>query len=138
MEEASEEKLKEKIAIMRYIETQLGAAQQQMLNLERALIEINTTRLALASIKDLGKDTASLLPLGSGVFARGILTKQEKVLMDIGSGVIVEKTPEEILKLLETKEANVRNDINNIQQFINSLEKQYSEIGTELRKMAKK
>ena len=133
----TKEKISENIARMRYIESQLGTIQQQLVDFNRALMEIGNTMYALESVKKLKKDSASLMSLGAGIFAEGILKKQDKVSVDIGAGTVVEKTIAEAEEFLRAREEEVKNNLTTLQNTAANMEKQYLDLGKEVQELRK-
>jgi len=133
MAKTKEDEAREILAKLRFIEGQMATVQGQLSMLERGLVEIGTTKMSLDSIKTLAKDSNSLLPLGSGMFAKGVLLKQDKVLVDVGAGTIVEKELTEAEKILETREKDIRTNMTNFQQLLATFEKQYNELADRAR-----
>ena len=121
-----ENEAREVIAKLKYIESQIAALQGQLGMLDRGLMEIAATKASLASIKELTKETSSLLPLGSGMFAKGTLSKQDKILTDVGAGAIVEKDITETDKILDGREKDIRANIINFQQALANMENEYN------------
>ena len=121
-----ENEAREVIVKLKYIESQIATLQGQLGMLDRGLMEIATTKTSLASIKELTKETGSLLPLGSGMFAKGTLSKQDKILTDVGAGAIVEKDIAEADKILDGREKDIKANILNIQQALANMESEYN------------
>src|SRR3990170_5287398 len=82
----------ENVVRMRQIEAEASNIQNNLMALERALMETTTTLIALSAMKGLTSIKESQIPLGSGVFAGGTLKKSDKVLLDIGAGAVVERS----------------------------------------------
>ena len=118
---------------LKYLENQMTTAQGQMNMLERGMMEIGNTRLTISSLKSLSKDANSLLPLGSGMFAKGTLAKQEKILVDVGAGAIIEKDITEAEKILEGRESDIRTNMTNVQNMLINLEREYNELADKAR-----
>lgn len=134
-EKSKDIELREIIAKLRYIEGQIASAQAQLQMFERGMLEIGNTKLALNSLKTLSKDTGSLLPIGSGMFAKGTLSKQDKILVDAGAGAIVEKDVADAEKVLDSRESEIRTSMLNIQQTLAVLEKEYNVLGEKARSL---
>jgi len=134
-EKSKENQMKEILVNLKYLEGQIAAVHAQLQVLERGLIEIGTTKISLDSIKDLKKDASSLYPLGSGMFAKGTLAKQDRLLVDVGAGAIIEKDITDAEKILQSREADVRTNITNYQNLLANLEKQYNDLAEKARSL---
>jgi len=134
-EKNKENQMKEILANLKYLESQIAAVHAQLQVLERGLIEIGTTKISLDSIKDLKKDVSSFYPLGSGMFAKGTLMKQDRLLVDVGAGAIIEKDITDAEKILQSREADIRTNITNYQGLLANLEKQYNDLAEKARSL---
>jgi prefoldin alpha subunit len=135
-EKTKEAQLRELLVNLKFLESQIATVQGQLSLLERGLIEIGTTRTSIKSIKELKKDTNALYPLGSGMFAKGILAKQDKILVDVGAGAVIEKELEEAEKLLDSRESDIKSNITNYQNLLANLEKQYNDLADKARSLS--
>ena len=134
-ERHKEDEMRQILVNLKYLESQMAAVQAQLQVLERGLIEIGTTKTSLESIKDLKKDVSSLYPLGSGMFAKGTLAKQDKLLVDVGAGAIIEKYIPDAEKILASRESDIRTNITNYQGLLSNLEKQYNDLAEKARSL---
>ena len=125
----------EEIHKLQYLESQLEALRQQMVGLEATLVELERVKYALESIQALSSESESYLPLGAGVYTKGRVSKPENLLVDIGTGVIVEKPPEEVQELLEKKQEETEKTLEESQRMEAAIEKQYSEIAKRLQEV---
>jgi len=132
-EKNKENQVREILVRLKYLENQMTTAQAQMNMLERGMMEIGNTRLTISSLKSLSKDANSLLPLGSGMFAKGTLAKQEKILVDVGAGAIIEKDITEAEKILESRESDIKTNMTNVQNMLINLEREYNELADKAR-----
>jgi len=130
-----DEEARELLFKLKYLENQMAAVQGQLSVLDRGLLEIASTKTALGSLKKITKESSSLLPLGSGIFAKGMLLKQDKVLMDVGGGAIVEKDIMQAEEVLSSREKDIQNNLTNYQQALVTLEKQYNELADKARSL---
>jgi prefoldin alpha subunit len=77
--------------------------------LERALLE---SRAALESIKGLdGKSPEVLTQIGGGAMLRSPPPSTDKVLLNIGANVVIEKSKEEAVAMLEERSRDVEKTI---------------------------
>jgi prefoldin alpha subunit len=77
--------------------------------LERALLE---SRAALESIKGLdGKSTEVLTQIGGGVMLHSPPPSTDRVLINVGANVVIEKSKEEAVAILEERSRDVEKTI---------------------------
>ena len=103
---------------------------QRLTQIEDQIVRLNNVKEehthVSTTLDNINKDTiqSSLLPLGAGIHLPTTLKKDQTTLVDIGSGILLEKNPQEATKILE-------NRISEIQMLIDSLTTEYQK--TELK-----
>jgi prefoldin alpha subunit len=99
---ANEEEL-EKISDELQLQQAKGEAiRQQIQALQGSVVEISAAMEALQNIKKAKGDT--LVPVGAGVFFSCPKPDQDRVVMNIGAGIMVNRKPEEALRILEERQ----------------------------------
>ena len=123
-ETSDEERLNSLVVEVRVLEGTYNELTSRQNLLERALLE---SRSALDAIKGLGEKPPNevLMQIGGGAMLRGPPPATEKVLVNVGSNVVIEKPREEAMAILETRSRDV-------EKTIISLINQRNEIGQRL------
>lgn len=95
----------------------LATYQQYQAQAEGIMRQINLTQLtaegldrALGAVDELDKAEVGqeiLVPIGSGSFIHGKLASKEKVILNVGSGVSIEKTATDAKEILSIRKAEV-------------------------------
>ncbi|HDJ97217.1 MAG: prefoldin subunit alpha [Thermoprotei archaeon] len=111
----------------------LAAEYQRRIDLlNAALEEISNAKTAVSELESLQNDEEMLVPLGAGVMARAAY-RRGRLLVNIGSGVIVEKDFDEVKSFLESREKTVRDTINKLsleyQKILNRLAEIEKQLG---------
>jgi prefoldin alpha subunit len=105
---------------------QSRALQQQLGALQAAIADI---RGALETLRSLDKATQGIMvPLGAGAMMKAKLVNEGKVLIDIGSGFIAEKTIPEGLAVLEDRLKRTEEAGERTQKAVAQLAEHLSEI----------
>jgi len=71
--------------------------QQNITNLEKHITELNKIDDNIETITKVELNQETLIPIGNGLFIRGTIKDTSKFIMNVGSGVCVEKTVDEAL-----------------------------------------
>ena len=110
------------------------AIRQQIQAMQGSILEVSAAQEALKNLQKAKGDT--LVPLGAGVFMSCPKPDIDKVVMSIGAGVMVQKKPEETIKLLDeriTKMSEAINlaqaDLGTVIKSIESLTERAGELG---------
>jgi prefoldin alpha subunit len=103
--------------------------QQQLEVLQHQLGELQQVRETIASVEGIQKDQEVLVPLGAGVYVRGNITPTEKVIMNVGATVVVEKsakaaekTVDDQIKQLETIGQQMNEELAQVSQLMQMLQ----------------
>ena len=121
-----------KIMEMRAVQARIEDGQRKLESLQTFSTELT---VALNTVNNLADTKAgeSLFPIGSGVFVRASVS-DAKVLVEIGAGVVAEKTPEEASAILKQRFNEVINAANQIQAQLNELMDRNDKLVDELQK----
>lgn len=106
-----------------YYRQQADGIQQRMGQIQGLVSESEATLNALGS---LNGDT--LMPLGSGAFAKVAISDPQKVLLEVGGRVLVEKTVAEAKALVETRKSELQKALDELNRAMDKISKRVSEL----------
>jgi prefoldin alpha subunit len=89
---------------MKVIEQQVQQVQQYLELLEQQVIELHTLMDAIHSFKDLPAGSHTLAPLANGIFFPCETKACNTFYVNVGSGIVVEKTADQAITLLNTQQ----------------------------------
>jgi len=105
-------------------QTRGEAIRQQMGQMQQTVIEIGSAMEAITNLKKAKGDT--LVPIGAGVFVSCPKPDPDRVLINIGANLMVNKKPEDAVKMLEDRQKKVREAMqeaqNELQQIVRMIE----------------
>jgi len=98
----SEEKAQQLMYQMQMLEsyfTELSQRENSLLNV------FNEATYAIESIKGIGKKSESdtLIPIGMGTFIKTKISSGEKIVLNVGAGVAIEKDKDSAINFLESR-----------------------------------
>jgi len=96
------EDIQNKVMEMQIMEGRLKQIDQQLEAIDQQINDDNKLIEHLEELKDTSKSDA-VFPLGGGVFVKGSVDKTDKVLVNIGSKILAEKTIDESKELIEKR-----------------------------------
>jgi len=105
-----EERVNNLIAEVRMLESTYNDLSSRQSLLERILIE---TRSSLDTIKGLSASSSEevLVPVGGGILLRASPPKTDKVLLNIGANVVVERTKDVATKFMDARAGDLEENI---------------------------
>lgn len=121
-----EEEFREKLLTYRYLEARLESIAAQKNILMNKISEITAT---LNSIEELVKNDNILFPIGSEAFVPGKILEKNKVIVEIGANVALEKDIDNAKIILEKRKKE-------IERTNSELEVEIVQISNSLRKLA--
>jgi prefoldin alpha subunit len=116
----------------------LAAYQQYQAQAEGIMRQINLTQLtaeglerAMGAVDALDKAEIGqeiLVPIGSGSFIHGKLASKEKVVLNVGAGVSIEKTAAEAKEALKIRKAEVLSGAQKLNEVLAKIDQEMQRI----------
>ncbi|HON36793.1 MAG TPA: prefoldin subunit alpha [Methanothrix sp.] len=103
------------------ISHQLGLAQIAAQGLERALG-------AVEALEEAEVDQEILVPIGSGSFIHGKLASKENVVLNVGGGVSIEKSPAEAKEILKLRKNEVLEGSKKLSEILAKIDQEMQKI----------
>lgn len=100
---------------------QLSLTQMTAEGLERALLAVEALDTA-----QVGQEI--LVPIGSGSFIHGSLASKEKVVLNVGAGVSIEKTAAEAKDILKVRKAEVLEGSKKLNEVLAKIDQEMQKI----------
>jgi len=113
-----QKELNEKYFELQILEQQLKQVNQQLLGMDNQLLELQRIKDNLDDIANTNKDTEMLVAIGGGVFSKAELKDPNKVLMNVGANIVVEKD-------IASSKVVVDHQIGQITDVIKQLEQEF-------------
>ena len=85
------------------LDQQIKQFQEQIQSIDMKLIELSTLKQALQDMPAIKEKSEILTPISNGVFIKAKVQKTDKLLINVGNNVVVEKTLKESQILLDKK-----------------------------------
>jgi len=120
MEKDSQE-LQQRHMEMQIISQQMQQIQQQLQMIETQLVEVASTKEALSDLEKTKTGSEILAPVSNGIFVKGSLSDNQKLSVNVGSGVVVEKTIPEVIKIIEEQEQEIKNAYENLTEELQKM-----------------
>ncbi len=129
-----EEEMQEKIVLYQLLQKHLEELSNQAAVLENKLIEIETTRNTLSDIKKMREKGELVFPLGSGCYGYGRLDDKEKVMVDVGAGNLIDKTPAQAAAFLDEKREDIKRLGERLVKEVTDVSERMNRLAEELQK----
>ncbi len=122
---AQDEEIRELIYKLQLFQAESESLQRQASLIELSLNEIENTIQTLNSMNGVKAGQEVIVPIGAGAHIYAIIARLDKVIINIGAGISVEKNIEDTKKILEKRREELRRGY---EQIINNLSTVTAEI----------
>jgi prefoldin alpha subunit len=99
----------EKYQEMQMLDYQIKQVQKLIENIDVQLLEISGTIDALQEFEKLNHNDEILFPIANGIFAKGVLTDNKMLKINVGSNVVVEKSAKDTIVMMEKQAKDIEN-----------------------------
>ncbi len=121
----SEEELRRLSVEMRYLEQTAEALQQRISMVNAAITDLSYASATLDGIEKEKENAEMLVPIGGSSYVKAKLVDSDKILINMGSGVSVEKN------LAEAK-VTLKERLDELEKTMTSAQQQFSQIAERL------
>jgi len=130
-----QKELQEKIITYRVLEARLNSFLKQRDLITSKLLELQST---LASINEIEKSEEVLFPLGSEAYTFGKIIEKNKIILEIGAGIALEKNIEESKDFLNKRKTELEDVLNETQRNVLEISSIMNQLGLEIQKLSEK
>jgi len=132
-----DKELQEKIVLYQILQKHLEELRENIINLQRRLIELDSTIESLKDVSKLKENNEILVPIGSGCYLHGKIMDFKKVVTNLGAGVMTHKKIEDAIKLVEDNKKEVERLIGNLQNEMEDVASKIDIIASEIDKISR-
>ncbi|MCS7143542.1 MAG: prefoldin subunit alpha [Archaeoglobaceae archaeon] len=130
--------IEEKVAILQQLQKDFELLQRRLVELELIANEYRKAISTLEFLKSSEKEINALMSLGGGIYAYSEIKECRRVLVDIGSNVVVEKDVENALSFIKKRLEEVEKSSAETTNSLRSVAIEASRIQQEIAELSKK
>lgn len=127
-----QEELQEKVIAYRILEIRLNSLLKQRDLIASKILELQST---LASVDEIEKSKEVLFPIGSEAYTFGKITEKNKLIVEIGAGIALEKNIEESKEFLNKRKSELENILAKTEKNILEVSAVMAKLGEEIQKL---
>jgi|YelNatPaOPRAMG01_1025707.scaffolds.fasta_scaffold02674_21 prefoldin alpha subunit len=131
-----EKELQEKILAHRLIEARIEGLLKQRETFIKNLVEIEESIKGIEELKKKGEDV--LFSLGSQTYIPCKIVEKDKIIVEVGANVAIEKSLEEGKQILQKRKEEIEKAVEEIENTINQLSAGLKDLGEEIGEMLRK
>jgi prefoldin alpha subunit len=129
---AQEEDMQQKYMQFQFLQQQMEEINQHLELLNQNLAELDISINAVKEIENTKPDTEILAPIANGIFLKAELKDNQKMIVNVGSDITVEKTPPQVVQLLEEQKNMIIQKMSETEVLSQELNKQAMKIFEEV------
>ena len=103
----SEDEIKEKYLEFQTVQEQLQQLTEHVQQMNQQAAELEISINAIKELEKTPLQNEFLAPIANGIFVKGELKENSKLIINVGSNVTVERTPSEVIELLHKQRIEV-------------------------------
>jgi prefoldin alpha subunit len=132
-----EKELQKKILIYQLLEKYADGLREQLAFLEKQMIDISTSYVAIDEIQNAKSDQEMFVGLGGGCWSAVKLQKEKQLLVNLGAGILAKQSIEQAKKILESRTADIQNEIDRIRAEFVAISEKLASLAAEIEKEVK-
>ena len=134
---SKEREIQQRLILLEQLREQAEALQRRLVEIELFKAELERTIESLEFFEKSEEKTEALMNLGGGVFAYVDIVEKKKFLVDVGSGIVVEKELREAIDYLSRKKENIEKTRGEIEEAIKSIASRMESLQREIAELSK-
>lgn len=91
------------LTLLEYYKEQLSNLDMQQQYLQAALVDYQKAKLTVEGLQKQKGEQELLMPIGSGVFLSAVAKDTDKILVDIGANLVIEKSADDAAESIEKR-----------------------------------
>ncbi|OPY33862.1 MAG: Prefoldin subunit alpha [Methanomassiliicoccales archaeon PtaU1.Bin124] len=99
----NEQELRQALGAVEVYKAQLEGILEQQQLVQMSLEELSRGKATVSEFMKAAEGDEVLVPVGGGSFVRARVEKNQSILVNVGSGISVEKTAEEAMQLMDAR-----------------------------------
>ena len=123
-----EEELQKYMALIEQYKEQLNSLDAQFSYLQNAIMDQTKAKMTLEHLRNANKGVDVLLPIGGGAFINANAKKTSKVLFDVGDGIVIEKTSDDVIEKMDNRISNLQQTEEKISNITQKLQTEAAEV----------
>ena len=131
----TQEELSKYMALIEYYKEQINNLELQSSYVQNAINDYNRAKITLEQMKKVDKNSEILMPIGGSTFVYATNNNPGKVLFDIGSGIVTEKTTNDAVKNIDKRVEDLQKTIEKITSMIQQMQDEAAGISAKAEQM---
>jgi len=123
-----EEEITKNMSLIEYYKEQLNQLDMQIQYLQAAMLEYHKAKMTVEQLHNKEQTKDILIPIGGGTYLNGSVTNSSKVLVNIGAGIVTEKTIDDAINKIDTHIKQVQENQDKILQMAQEIQTEIAQL----------
>ncbi len=123
-----EEEVRRLLAAYQQYQSQADSIMHQLSLTQMAAEGLERASTAIEALDKAEAGQEMMVPIGSGSFIHATLASKERVVLNVGAGVSIEKTPEEAREILKVRRAEVQEGSKKLSEVLAKIDQEMQRI----------
>lgn len=116
------DEMQEKFMEFQMLQKHIEHIQEQVTVLQQQLLELDISAKAIEEIGTAKEGNEILAPVANGIFVKTRVENVEQMVVNVGSNVMVERTPTEVVGLLKEQQEKIRTKVGEANELLQELQ----------------
>lgn len=130
-----EEEIARNLTMIEYYKEQLNSIDMQAQFMQAAIADFHKAKITVEQLPNAADKSEILIPIGGGAFLNGFIKDTSKVLVDIGVGLVTEKTVDDAVKKIEERIKNLQENQEKLMSMAQKLGNEATELSQKTQQM---
>lgn len=130
-----EDEITRNLTMIEYYKEQLNSIDMQIQYMQAAIADFYKAKMTVEQLPNASDKSDILIPIGGGTFVNGILVDHSKVLVDIGAGLVTEKSIDDAIKKIDERIKTLQENQERIMAMGQKLQNEATELSQKTQQM---
>ena len=130
-----EEELQRYANLIEYYKNQLQTFETQFSYLQATIVDYTQAKITIEKLSEAKKGSELLVPLGGGTFTYATAKNTSRILTDVGAGIVIEKTPEESISIIQKRIETLEQSQKNLSAMSQQIQQQIDDLSNKAERL---
>jgi prefoldin alpha subunit len=130
-----DQEISRNLTLIEYYKEQLTTLDAQLQYLQAAVADFYKAKITVEQLTKTTENHEILIPIGGGSYLSGLLKDNAKVLVDIGAGLVTERSNEDAVKKIQQRITALQENQQKLVTLAQKIEQEATELSEKTQKM---
>ena len=131
----NEDEINRCMMVVEQCKQQMNQLEMQAQYIQAAIMDYNKAKITLEKLSEIDTETDMIIPIGGGIFIDTTAKKAGKPLVDVGSGIVVEKNYEDAIKKIDERIKEIEKSQTKLEEMMQQIQAEATEADAKAQKL---